>query len=191
MSLQIRTAAPRRLGYRSLKDYTGQRFGRLVAVQLIERDWSSDNDHTLLFRCDCGTMAARSIRNVRSGHTSSCGCLARELTIARNTTHGLSRKHPREYRTWKDMRARCNNPNNGSYSDYGGRSIRVCERWDDFAAFFEDMGPRPEGMTLDRKDVDGDYEPKNCRWATHGVQANNKRSTRFVVLHGERRSLEQ
>jgi hypothetical protein len=97
--------------------------------------------------------------------------------------HGL-RKHPL-YKTWVEMRYRCDNPKKHNYSYYGGRGIKVCDRWRSFQFFLEDMGPRPEGATLDRIDVNGDYEPSNCRWASKLEQANNARSNRKLVVNGE------
>lgn len=179
-----------RIRNRPLKDYAGARFGRLVALSLIERDLA-ENNHLWLFRCDCGTEKAARIKNVRSGNTTSCGCAFSEMVAARNATHGLSRHHSREYRTWKDMRARCSNPNDSDFASYGGRGIRVCERWGDFAAFYADMGDRPTGATLDRIDVNGHYEPGNCRWATATEQANNKRGNRWITMNGETRTLQQ
>lgn len=181
---------PGRQRNRPLKDYTGQRWGRLVALGLVERDpkW---NDHRWRFACDCGAETIAGIKQVRGGHTTSCGCAFRERMVERNTTHGLSRKQPAEYRSWKDMRSRCNNPNDSDFASYGGRGIQVCEAWNDFAVFFADMGPRPKGHTLDRIDVNGNYEPGNCRWADAGQQANNKRSNTFYEMDGRTQTLQQ
>lgn len=177
-----------RVRNRPVKDYTGQRWGRLVALSLEAREpkW---NDHRWRFRCDCGAETVAGIKQVKQGHTTSCGCAFRDLLAERNTKHGLSRSNPREYRSWKDMRGRCNNPNDSDFADYGGRGIRVCERWDDFAAFLSDLGPRPDGHTLDRIDVDGNYEPGNCRWADAGQQANNKRSNVVLEMDGRTQTL--
>jgi hypothetical protein len=110
---------------------------------------------------------------------------------ARNTKHGLSRAQPREYRSWKDMRSRVLCESNDDYADYGGRGITICDRWSDFALFFADMGERPSGMTIDRANVNGNYEPGNCRWATGKVQANNKRSNRKITWNGVTKNLQE
>jgi hypothetical protein len=175
---------------RPLMDYTGRRFGRLVALRLIKRD-AKWNDHKWLFECDCGEERVISIKSVRSGHTSSCGCLFSENLVERNTTHGLSKKHRSEYRSWKDMRMRCNNPNDSDYANYGERGISVCERWNSFSAFYDDLGSCPKGLTLDRIDVNGDYEPLNCQWATRGAQARNKRNNRLITINTETKTLQE
>lgn len=171
---------PGRKRNRPLKDYTGERFGRLTAVKLQER--KSDNNHLWLFRCDCGVEIARGIRLVKSGRTSSCGCLFRETMAERNTTHGKSQT--RTYRVWKNMRARCQTPSDSDYADYGGRGISVCSRWQGYQEFLDDMGECPDGMSIDRIDVNKGYEPGNCRWADAQTQARNKRSNRNITAGG-------
>lgn len=179
-----------RVRNRPLRDYAGQTFGQLTALSLVMRDveW---NNHIWRFSCECGNSVDLRIKSVRQGHTSSCGCAFVKMMVARNSTHGLSRIHPRTYRSWKDMRARCNNPHNTDFVDYGGRGIAVCERWDDFAKFFADMGERPAGQTLDRIDANGDYDPANCRWADAKTQANNKRNNRLVSVNGVSKTLQE
>lgn len=180
---------PGRIRNRPLKDYTGQRFARLVALSFVERRNSGGS--IWRFLCDCGTEKDISAKMVVSGHTSSCGCVAKEKLVDRNKKHGLSKSYKSTYRSWKDMRSRCGNVNDFDYADYGGRGIRVCEQWEDFAVFFRDMGARPNGKTLDRIDVNGNYRPENCRWADAKTQANNKRNNRLVEYQGQTRTLAQ
>lgn len=151
-------------------DITGQKFGRLtvtgksVRLSLAGALWECS--------CDCGGTTVVNSLKLRTGKTQSCGCYRKE--ILDQTTHGLSNKS-RTYRTWKEMRNRCNNPNADNWKWYGGRGIRICPEWNDYAVFLADMGERPEGMTLDRKNGDEDYSPSNCRWATAKQQAENNR----------------
>lgn len=91
----------------------------------------------------------------------------------------------REYATWRNMLQRCERPESPDFSRYGGRGISVCERWHSFAAFLADMGAKPEGMSIDRIDNDGNYEPGNCRWATKKEQGRNRRTNRKVTFNGE------
>lgn len=155
---------------------TGERYGRLVVVSEVE---SSGYHRRWLCRCDCGTVKAFDQGNLRSGASKSCGCLKRDQNVLAkfSRTHGMN-KTP-EHRAWSSMIQRCTNDKQDSWEDYGGRGIRVCERWiRNFEAFFADMGPRPSPMhTLDRKDANGNYEPGNCRWATRAQQAHTRRST--------------
>src|SRR3990167_7252846 len=104
-----------------------------------------------------------------------------------NYEHGLRKRL--EFGVWAAMRRRCNNPNVKDYPDYGGRGITVCERWAKFINFWNDMGPCPEGLELDRKDNDGNYEPGNCHWAPRSVQAKNKRNNRLLTAHGQTKIL--
>lgn len=163
----------------SMKDQTGRKFGRLTVKSFVSKGVNSSRNIWLCV-CDCGKEKEVSIHGLRTGQTKSCGCLANEVLVERNTTHGLSRKHPVEYKIWKDMRQRCSNKNRKDYPNYGGRGISVCPRWNDFNLFFLDMGKRPEGKTIDRIDVNGNYEPSNCRWASAKEQSRNKRNNHIM-----------
>lgn len=153
-------------------DITGQRFGRLKALRLESQGPSRAFNWTCL--CDCGSTVVVSGTKLRHGHTQSCGCLAAEHAARMNLTHGLS-KASGAYRSWLAMRVRCTNPLGNNWHNYGGRGIGFCKRWDRFENFYADMGERPPGLTLDRRNNEKGYSKSNCRWATRAEQARNQR----------------
>lgn len=132
-------------------------------------------------RCACGTERPVAGGDLKRGLSKSCGCLMRELAADRWSSHGLSR-HPAN-NTWRKMKHRCTNPANDGYALYGGRGISVCEEWSSFEGFWADMGSTwKPGLSIDRIDTDGNYEPSNCKWSTPMEQANNRRTNNLVTL---------
>ena len=157
-------------------DIAGKMFGRWVAMYPI---FGSNKWHC---RCACGAEKDVSGPSLRSGESTSCGCFRSD----RNLTHGHARKRNKTstYKTWYAMIQRCTNPRHKQFSDYGKRGISVCADWSSFDAFLRDMGPRPEGLTLDRTDNNRGYEKANCRWLTRSVQQLNRRTNRILELGG-------
>lgn len=163
-------------------DLTGLRFGRLIAISPSGRRCGAQ---LWTCACDCGKSVVTIARSLRLGATRSCGCLAAELAAARTRTHGGYWK--RAHSSWTQIKQRCGNPNNPRFADYGGRGIKVCERWHLFENFFIDMGERPAGFSIERLDNDKDYELSNCKWASRSEQNNNRRALRrmSVEFNGE------
>ncbi len=166
-----------------LKDMAGQVFGKWT---VLGYDHAKDRNSFWLCRCECGTEKPVRGTDLRSSVSTQCkSCASRQSP----TKHGGSSEdgNSPEYRIWIGMKQRCYNPNAAGFKDYGGRGIVVCDRWkDDYAAFLEDMGPRPDGLTIDRLDNDGDYEPGNCEWKTQTYQNRHTRRNRYLEHDGRR-----
>lgn len=169
---------------RSHIDMAGQRFGRWTVLRTTAKV-DGDTHTQWICECECGTVKRVNGGSLRRGQSKSCGCMAAELTAKRNDglRHGMSGTP--EHRAWVDMKSRCSNGNDSRYQSYGGRGIAICERWSSFENFYADMGKRPScNHSLDRIDNDGNYEPRNCRWATRGQQQANRRNTLTVTAAG-------
>lgn len=173
-------------------DLTGQRFGRLVAIEKTR----VDNKTAWVCKCDCGNLKIVKTGNLRCNATKSCGCLAKDtMRMIQNQynakrTHGMS--GTRLYKIWKDIIRRTTNPNRRNYAWYGGRGITVCSEWrDSFVAFqkWATENGYDDTLSIDRIDPDGNYCPQNCRWATKKGQANNKRNNRFYTYKGETKTV--
>ena len=169
---------------KSLHDYfNGEtRFGKLCVLHEVEK---AGSQRKFLCRCDCGSEKAIYGQHLKRGNSRSCGC---EIVVGR-PTHG--KFYEPGYARWNAMMSRCYHPNNKHYSDYGGRGITVCERWRNVTNFLADMGNPPKGLSLDRIDYHGNYEPSNCRWADDLTQASNRRSVRKIKYNGREITLKE
>lgn len=158
----------------------GNKYGRLTVIEHL--GVKVRRTHYWKCQCDCGNIIECSGDNLKKGNTKSCGCISKECDW--NKTHGMTKTS--EYHIWNSMKMRCINTKSDAYDNYGGRGIAVCDRWlDNFENFYADMGKRPEGMSIDRIDVNGDYCPKNCRWATVEEQSRNKRDNVYIEYNGQ------
>lgn len=173
------------------KNISGRKFGRLTALYRLHNYHDKKNSYWLCI-CDCGNLKESRLPDLKSGNTKSCGCLNSEISKYRMTKHG--KHNTRLYHIYCGMKNRCQNCNDPKYPNYGGRGIKVCDEWlNDFMAFYNwaiDNGYKDD-LTIDRINVDGNYKPDNCRWATPKQQSNNKRNTIYINYNGESKTLSE
>ena len=181
--------------YRDEK-WIGQKFNRLTVIAFEKVKRKNYSGTRWIVRCDCGTLKSVEPKRVISGHTMSCGCLKAENTIEFNkrtkVKHGG--RQDRLYTIWHNMKQRCYGITYKDYPQWGGRGICVCDEWkDDVQVFYNwatENGYR-DGLTIDRKNNDGNYCPENCRWATMKAQANNRRSNVLITYNGKTKNMQQ
>ena len=168
----------------------GQKFHRLTVIERAEST-PGNRGKRWLCQCECGNQTIARNDSLKNGRSKSCGCYKNEQASKRivsiNKTHGMN--NTPEHMCWKGLMNRCNNKNSPSYKDYGCRGIKVCESWKKFENLYKDMGKRPEGTSIDRIDVNGDYCPENCRWATIEEQSRNKRDNIHIEYKGQTKIL--
>ena len=165
----------------AFRDLTGKQFGRITVLSRAE---NRGKQTYWLCQCSCGAKKEICAYNLTKGLTKSCGCLSAEMIGNRSRTHGMTETH--EYQIWLGMKARCHTETNSAYRYYGAKGVKVCDAWlNSFEQFLADMGEAPEGMSIERIDVSGDYERANCKWATQEEQANNKTNNRFITWRGK------
>jgi len=158
-------------------DLIDKTFYRLTVIKRIN---NNTKKHAMwLCRCKCGNYTTVQSDNLKSGHTKSCGCLNKENIYK----HGYTNTDI--HNIWKEMIQRCTNSNHKSYKNYGGRGICICKAWLKFENFLKDMGEKPDGLTLDRIDNNGDYCKENCRWATRQQQNTNYRRNRMITINNQ------
>lgn len=172
-----------------LKDLTGQKIGSWSVIKY----YGSDGGALWQCKCECGSEKVVRGRSLIHGKSRSCGCLAKKIVSESSIKHGhnTNKGQSPTYVSWRSMLRRCSDKNHNSYHNYGGRGIKVCTRWKQFENFLSDMGERPNGMTLDRKDVDGDYCVENCKWASPTEQGFNMRKNRMITYRGKTQTVAQ
>lgn len=173
----------------SLKNLVGCIFGRW---EVLEYAGTSGQGAKWRCKCECGTERPVNAAALLSGKSTSCGCLMREAnSLAAKHGHMRGGKQSPTYSVWRSMLRRCSDPAHPSYRNYGGKGIKVCDRWMVFDAFLEDMGARPDGKTLDRIDGNKGYSKENCRWFTMTEQANNRANNHRLTYRGESHTVSQ
>lgn len=168
----------------NFKDLTGQKFGRLTVIERAEND--KNGSTRWLCRCECGNEKIIEGGHLRSHKIKSCGCLLTDVLIKRNYTHGMT--NTRLFHIWQGIKNRCYNKNFEHYKHYGERGITTCKEWkDNFMSFYNWSmnNGYEEHLTIDRIDVNGNYEPSNCRWIKQAEQSRNRRDTVYITYNGE------
>lgn len=193
-----RVANPKRRKFGKI--YPGHVYGRLTVIAECEGPKPAPGRRRsyqkyYFCQCECGEASIVCGSKLTAGETRSCGCLTKDVTFKRSLRHGGNRRGRRSkaYNAWCHMRQRCYNEKNRSYPDYGGRGIRVCEKWrQSYENFLADMGEPPSpAHSIDRIDHEGNYQPGNCRWALKAVQANNTRLNRLITFNGRTQTASQ
>ena len=162
------------------QNLVGQKYGRLTVIERIGSKTGKTYWHCV---CDCGGTKNATAGDMRFGRTLSCGCLRKESLSKISKTHGMTKS--RIYQCWSDMMTRCRNSKDKHYKWYGARGIMICEKWLSFDGFYEDMQDGyADDLTLDRIDVDGNYEKSNCKWSTVQEQCDNRRSNHYITYQG-------
>ena len=179
---------------RNLENFIGKKFARLtiIAIAPLEFFDNGSKKSMVMCRCDCGNIGKYHFTRVKCGHIKSCGCYKSEIHQQTHTTH--NRTNTPLYNVWRGMKARCHRKNDPGYKHYGGRGIRVCDRWiNDPEAFmaWALANNYSKGLDIDRINVDGDYEPDNCRFVTRSVNNKNRRSSRIYQYNGKTKSLSE
>lgn len=166
-----------------IENLTNQKFNKLLVLRRLPNQGKKVMWECL---CDCGNLTSVTTSNLKSGRTKSCGCLRINQIVSRSTTH--NQRHTNLYEVWKTIKQRCCNPNSQAYKNYGARGISICNEWKiDFNSFYlwsMSNGYR-KGLTIDRIDFNGNYEPSNCRWVDRLTQANNTRTNVFIEFNNE------
>ena len=170
----------------SYKDLSKQKFGKLTVIRRISDKVKPSGQHVLMYEClcECGNIVNVRAEYLKTSHTKSCGCLRKEKSS--HTTHGKT--GTRIHDTWRSMKRRCYTKSHKEYERYGGRGITVCDEWKDkFECFYEwaMQNGYNDNLTIDRINVNGNYEPSNCRWITIKEQQNNRRNNHYITYNGE------
>jgi hypothetical protein len=167
----------------ALIDLSGKTFAMLTVIEFSRstKKWS--------YVCECGAQGSAASADIRSGKVRSCGCYRASILRSSGLKHGMCGTGA--WHSWRDMIKRCTNPKADHFKDYGARGIAVCDEWQSFEGFHKSMGDRPRGFSLERDDVDGNYEPGNCRWIPLGEQCLNKRNTVLVTVNGQQMALSE